>query len=272
MKFGYDRVTRKSKTELEKMRAAGRLTGEILRDLRRMVRPGVTTLELDRFAEERTRSAGAIPAFKGVPNPIGGPYRHTICASINHEVVHGIPSERTLEEGDIVGIDFGLVLGGYVGDSAFTVPVGEVSEEVKRLLKATEGSLHAAIEKMRPGNVLNDVGGAVEDFVAPYGFGIVREYCGHGVGRRMHEPPQVPNYRSRGRHSNLVLREGLVIAIEPMINLGTHDTAVAEDGWTVVTADGRFSAHFEHTVAVTEDGPEILTYVEGEPLLTTEAL
>jgi len=197
----------------------------------------------------------------------------TICASVNDEVVHGIPTNaRKLREGDIISIDCGAILDGWHGDSAVTVPVGEIPEDVKRLLKATEGALHAAIDKMRPGNVLNDVGGAVEDFVTPYGFGIVREYCGHGIGRRMHEPPQVPNYRSRGRHANLVLKEGLVIAIEPMINLGTHETETAGDGWTVVTADGKYSAHFEHTIAVTEDGPQILTYVEGEPLLTTDAL
>jgi methionyl aminopeptidase len=272
MKYGFDRVTRKSRTELDKMRAAGRLTGEILRDLRKMVAPGVTTLDLDRFAEQRAKDAGAIPAFKGVPSPHGGPYKHTICASINEQVVHGIPSNRELKEGDVVGIDFGVVLNGYVGDSAFTIPVGQIPDHVKQLLKATEGSLHAAIDKMRAGNTLNDVGGAVEDFVRPYGFGIVREYCGHGVGRRMHEPPQVPNYRSSGRHAHMVLREGLVLAIEPMINLGTHETKTAEDGWTVITADKKYSAHFEHTIAVTEEGPEILTYVEGEPLLTTAAL
>jgi methionyl aminopeptidase len=253
------------------MRAAGRLTGEILRDMRRMVEPGITTLDLDRFAEERTRAAGATPAFKGVPG-MGGPYRHTICASINEQVVHGIPSNRKLKEGDVVGIDFGLILDGYVGDSAVTVPVGKISEEVKRLLRATEESLYAAIDKMRPGNRLNDVGGAVQDYVEPLGFSVVREFCGHGIGRRMHEPPQVPNYRSRGRDANLILREGLVLAVEPMVNLGRADVEVEEDGWTVVTVDGKPSAHFEHTIAVTEAGPEVLTLVDGAERLTTTDL
>jgi methionyl aminopeptidase len=271
MKFARDRITRKSAGELDKMRRVGRLVGEILRDMRQMVEPGMTTLDLDRFAEERTRAAGGIPAFIGVPGPRGA-YKHTICASVNEEVVHGIPSNRRLEAGDIIGIDFGIVLDGYVGDSAVTVPVGEVPDSVKQLLKATEESLWAAIEAMRPGNRLNDVGGAVADYVEPKGYTVVREFCGHGIGRRMHEPPQVPNYRTRGGDGNLILREGLVLAVEPMVNLGGSDVAVLKDGWTVVTADGRPSAHFEHTIAVTENGPEVLTYLEDEPKLTTATL
>ncbi len=271
MRMGRDRITRKSAGELEKMRRVGRLTGEILRDVRKMVRPGISTLELDRFAEERTRAAGGIPAFIGVPGPRGA-YRHTICASINEEVVHGIPGDRQLKEGDVIGIDFGIVLDGYVGDSAVTVPVGDVPDAVRKLLKATEESLFQAIDAMKPGNRLNDVGGAVQDYVEPLGYSVVRDFCGHGIGRRMHEPPQVPNYRSKGGDSNLILREGLVLAIEPMVNLGAADVLMMSDGWTVVTADGKPSAHFEHTIAVTESGPEVLTLLEDEPRFTTAGL
>jgi methionyl aminopeptidase len=271
MRLGRERIIRKSAAELDKMRRVGRLVGEILRDMRLMVAPGVTTLDLDRYAEEKTRAAGGIPAFIGVPGPRGA-YRHTICASVNEEVVHGIPSDRKLKEGDVVGVDFGIVLDGYVGDSALTVPVGEIPDEVKRLLKATEESLWAAIETMRAGNRLNDVGGAVADYVEPRGYSVVREFCGHGIGRRMHEPPQVPNYRTRGGDGNLILREGIVLAVEPMVNLGASEVTTLKDGWTVVTADGRPSAHFEHTIAVTENGPEVLTFLEGEPRFTTAAL
>ena len=271
MKFQRERITRKSAAELDKMRRVGSLVGEILRDMRKMVAPGVTTLDLDRYAEEKTRAAGGIPAFIGVPGPRGA-YRHTICASINEQVVHGIPSTRKLVEGDIVGIDFGIVLDGYVGDSAVTVPVGAVPDDVKQLLKATEESLFAAIDAMRPGNRLNDVGGAVEDYVVPKGFSVVREFCGHGIGRRMHEPPQVPNYRTRGQDGHLILREGLVLAVEPMVNLGVGEVMMLSDGWTVSTADGKPSAHFEHTIAVTENGPEVLTLVADEPRFTTASL
>ncbi|MBK6428887.1 MAG: type I methionyl aminopeptidase [Blastocatellia bacterium] len=271
MRLRRDRITRKSAMEIEKMRVVGRLVGEILRDVRAMVEPGVTTLELDRLAEEKTRAAGGIPAFIGVPGP-RGPYRHSLCTSVNDEVVHGIPSGRKLVEGDVIGIDFGIVLDGYVGDSAVTVPVGQIADEVKQLLKATEESLFQAIDRMRPGNRLNDVGGAVEDYVEARGYTVVRDFCGHGIGRKMHEPPQVPNYRSRGGDSNLILREGLVLAIEPMVNLGVSDVLTLSDGWTVATADGKQSAHFEHTIAVTESGPEVLTLVDAENYLTTAAL
>jgi methionyl aminopeptidase len=262
-----EHIVRKSPSEIEKMRAAGRLTGEILRELRKMVEPGITTIELDRFAEERVRAVGARPAFIGVPGP-RGPYRHTLCTSVNEEVVHGIPSERKLREGDVVGIDFGLILDGYVGDSAVTVPVGEISAALKQLLKATEASLFAAIEQMRPGRRLDDVGGAVQDTVEPLGYSVVREFCGHGIGRKMHERPQVLNYRSKSRDAGLVLKEGIVLAIEPMVNLGAHEVETAADGWTVVTKDRKPSAHFEHTVAVTEQGPEVLTLVDDEPMTT----
>ncbi|MCC6742458.1 MAG: type I methionyl aminopeptidase [Acidobacteria bacterium] len=271
MRIRRDRITRKSAVELDKMRRVGQLVGEILRDVRQMVGPGVTTLDLDRVAEEKTRAAGGIPAFIGVPG-LRSPYRHSLCTSINEEVVHGIPSSRKLVDGDVVGIDFGIVLDGYVGDSAVTVPVGEISDDVKKLLKATEESLFRAIDQMRPGNRLNDVGGAVEDYVEALGYTVVREFCGHGIGRKMHEPPQVPNYRSRGGDSNLILREGLVLAIEPMVNLGGAEVLTRSDGWTVATVDGRPSAHFEHTIAVTENGPEVLTLVDQTNYLTTAGL
>ena len=271
MKLGRDRITRKSAGELDKMRRVGRLVGEILRDMRKMVAPGVTTLDLDRYAEKMTREAGGIPAFIGVPG-MRNAYRHTICASINEEVVHGIPSDRKLVEGDIVGIDFGIILDGYVGDSAFTVPVGTIADDVKALLKATEESLWAAVDAMKPGNRLNDVGGAVAEYVEPKGYAVVREFCGHGIGRRMHEPPQVPNYRTRGGDGNLILREGLVLAVEPMVNLGTSEVSMLDDGWTVVTNDGKPSAHFEHTIAVTENGPEVLTYLPELEKFSTATL
>lgn len=271
MRLRRDRIIRKSSAELAKMRVVGQLVGSILRDLRSMAAPGVTTRDLDAYAEEKTRAAGGVPAFIGVPGPRGS-YRHTLCTSINDEVVHGIPSNRKLKAGDIVGVDFGIILDGYVGDSAVTIPVGEVAPEVKALLKATEQSLFAAIDKMRPGNRLNDVGGAVEDLVIPLGYSVVKEFCGHGIGRRMHEPPQVPNYRVKGGDGNHILKEGLVLAIEPMVNLGRPEVQILSDGWTVVTIDGKPSAHFEHTIAVTENGPEILTLLPDAPRFTTESL
>lgn len=241
------------------MREAGRIVGQVLRELSGMVQPGMTTADLDREAERMIRDAGAIPTFKGYHG-----YPASICASVNDEVVHGIPGNRRLKEGDIIGIDCGATYLGYVGDSAVTVPVGAISDDVKRLIKITEQSLYEAIEKCRVGNRLGDVCNAVQAFVEPLGYGIVRNYCGHGIGRAMHEEPQVPNYGRPG--TGPVLREGWVIAIEPMINLGHQDVRVLSDGWTVVTKDGRPSAHFEHTVAITEEGPQILTSLDPLPL------
>jgi methionyl aminopeptidase len=245
-------VIRKSKTEIEKMRSAGQIVGQVLKQLTRMVEPGITTRDLDQEAERIIRAAGAYPTFKGYHG-----YPASICASVNDEVVHGIPGDRKLKEGDIIGIDCGATYQGYVGDSAVTVPVGVVGEELEKLLEVTRQSLYQAIEQCQVGNRLGDVCHAVQAYVEPRGYSVVQNYCGHGIGRAMHEDPQVPNYGEPGK--GLVLREGLVLAIEPMINLGRHHTKQLKDGWTVVTVDGRPSAHFEHTVAITQEGPQILT-------------
>lgn len=252
-------IIRKSKAEIEKMRHAGQIVGHVLRCLSAMVQPGITTRDLDNEAERMIRDAGAYPTFKGYHG-----YPASICASINDEVVHGIPGDRRLRDGDIIGIDCGATYQGYVGDSAITVAVGKVGDEIVRLMEATRQSLYKAIEKCRVGNRLGDVCHAVQSHVEPLGFSIVRNYCGHGIGRAMHEEPQVPNYGKPG--TGPVLREGLVLAIEPMVNLGRHETKVLSDGWTVITLDGRPSAHFEHTVAITKDGPQILTELNGHNL------
>ena len=235
------------------MRDAGRLVGEVLTELAAHVAPGVTTADLDAMAEARITRAGATPAFKGYHG-----YPATICASINEEVIHGIPSgRRVLNEGDILSIDVGVSLNGYFGDSAVTVPVGQVSEQAAMLLRATEESLFKAIERVRPGGRISDIGNAVQKHVEAHGFSVVREFVGHGIGQRMHEEPQVPNYGEPGRGPRLA--EGMVLAIEPMVNAGKASVKVLADGWTAVTKDGSLSAHFEHTVAVTADGPWILT-------------
>jgi methionyl aminopeptidase len=235
------------------MRAAGRLVGEVLTELTARVAPGVTTSTLDEIAEELIRRAGAIPAFKGYHG-----YPATICASINEEVIHGIPSgRRILNEGDVISIDVGASLDGYYGDSAVTLPVGAVSEQAATLLRVTEESLYKAIERVRVGGRISDLGHAVQHHVEAYGFSVVREFVGHGIGQRMHEEPQVPNYGEPGRGPRLT--EGMVLAIEPMVNAGKPAVKVLADGWTAVTRDGSLSAHFEHTVAVTADGPWVLT-------------
>jgi methionyl aminopeptidase len=235
------------------MREAGRLVAEVLTTLASLVAPGVTTADLDAVAEERILAAGATPAFKGYHG-----YPATICASVNEEVIHGIPSgRRVLQEGDIVSIDVGASLDGYYGDSAITLPVGQVSEEAALLLRATEESLYKAIEVARPGNRISDIGHAVQRHVEAFGFSVVREFVGHGIGQRMHEEPQVPNYGEPGRGPRL--SEGMVLAIEPMVNAGRQAVRVLADGWTAVTRDGSLSAHFEHTVAVTAGDPWILT-------------
>jgi methionyl aminopeptidase len=243
----------RSSAELERMREAGRLVGEVLAELTTKVTPGVTTAELDELAEKRIRQAGAIPAFKGYHG-----YPATICASVNDEVIHGIPSgRRILNEGEIVSIDVGASLDGYYGDSAITLPVGQVSEEAARLLRVTEEALYKAIERVKVGGRVSDIGHAVQQHVEAYGFSVVREFVGHGIGQRMHEEPQVPNYGEPGRGPRLA--EGMVLAIEPMVNAGKPAVKVLADGWTAVTRDGSLSAHFEHTVAVTAQGPRILT-------------
>ena len=235
------------------MREVGRLVGDVLTTLAAQVAPGVTTAELDQVAERRIREAGATPAFKGYHG-----YPATICTSINEEVIHGIPSDRRkLQDGDIVSIDCGASLGGYFGDSAITLPVGHVSDQAATLLRVTEEALYKAIECMRPGARVSDVGHAVQRHVEAFGFSVVREFVGHGIGERMHEEPQVPNYGEPGRGPRLA--EGMVLAIEPMVNAGQPGVKVLADGWTAVTRDGSLSAHFEHTVAVTSSEPWILT-------------
>lgn len=239
--------------EIAKMRRSGEALRGVLDSLREAVKPGVTTLDLEKLAEAKIAAAGAVAAFKGYHD-----YPCVLCTSINNEVVHGIPSaKRVLREGDVVSIDCGLIIDGYYADSAVTVPVGKISEEAARLLTTTEQSLGAAIEAVRPGATLGDVGAAVQKVAEAAGFSIVREFVGHGIGRQMHEEPQIPNYGVPGQ--GIRLREGMVLAIEPMVNAGKHAVRVLEDGWTAVTADGSLSAHFEHTVAVRAEGCDVLT-------------
>ena len=244
----------KSGSEIEKMRRSGRIVRQVLDQLRDMVAPGVTTMDLEQAAERKMKELGAKPAFKGYFD-----YPCVLCTSINEEIVHGIPSaKRVLKAGDIVSIDCGVVMDGYYGDAAITVPVGDsLSPELKKLLEVTEASLYRGIDAARVGNSVGDVGAAVQELVEANGFSVVREFVGHGIGTRLHEEPQVPNFGTRGQGTRL--REGMVIAIEPMVNSGKAATRVLDDNWTAVTADGSFSAHFEHCVAVTRDGPLILT-------------
>ncbi|HEY0728022.1 MAG TPA: type I methionyl aminopeptidase [Pyrinomonadaceae bacterium] len=244
----------KSKRELEKMRAAGQLVGQVLAHLRTLVKPGVTTMEVDRSAEKMIRDAGALPTFKGYN---GFPY--SICASVNEQIVHGFPSNYRLQDGDIFSIDVGVTLEGFVGDTAATVPVGNVSEDRLKLIQVTEECLERAIKQCRPGKHLGDIGWAVQEHAEANGYTIVRDYVGHGIGRRMHEDPQIPNYGRPGLGQKI--KAGYVFAVEPMVNLGSHHTKVLADGWTVVTVDGQPSAHVEHTIAITEEGPEVLTLV-----------
>ncbi len=234
------------------MRRAGNLVAKTIAMLKDAVRPGITTGELDKLAEGIIRKHGGIPAFKGYYGFPG-----SICASVNEEVVHGIPGIRKLKSGDIISIDIGTIVEGFYGDAAVTLPVGDISEEAQRLLSVTEGSLMAGIEQVRAGNRLSDISNAVQVFAEGKGFSVVRDYVGHGIGRNMHEDPQIPNFGPPGRGPRL--EPGMVLAIEPMVNVGSYRVETLEDNWTVVTADRSLSAHFEHTVAVTEDGPVILT-------------
>ena len=247
-------IMRKRAEELEKMRRAGRVVGETLQILQAAVKPGVTTLELDEIAEREIRARGAVPSFKGYRG-----FPATICTSINSEIVHGIPGQRALKGGDLIKLDCGAIVEGYHGDSAVTVPVGEVSQEALKLIETTDRSLQAGIAEAKAGNRIHDIGAAVQTTAEGAGFSVVREYVGHGIGRALHEDPPVPNYGKPG--TGLKLEPGLVIAIEPMVNVGTYETRLLPDGWTVVTADGALSAHFEHTIAITDDGPEVLTAV-----------
>jgi methionyl aminopeptidase len=245
-------VVIKSEWEIEKMRAAGQIVGQTLRLLRRMVVPGTVTKDLDTEADRFIRGKGAIPTFKGYSG-----FPASICISVNEQIVHGFPSSRKLKEGDIVSIDCGATLDGYIGDSATTICVGKCSPEVLDLVATTEKSLHAAIALCLPGVHLGTVSHAVETVAGQKNYGVVREYCGHGVGRQLHEPPQVPNYGFSGQGP--ILSKGWTIAIEPMLNMGTHEVRLLHDGWTVVTKDSKPSAHFEHSIAVTDEKPIILT-------------
>jgi len=251
----HSMINLKTPREIERMKPASKIVAEILLELREVVREGMTTGEIDRIAEEMTLKRKAKPAFKGYRG-----YPSSIYVSVNEEVVHGIPStKRVLKNGDVVGLDFGVVFDGFFGDSAVTVPIGEIPAEVQNLLRVTEQCLYKAIEAAVPGNFVSDISAAVQKLADEHHFGIVREFCGHGIGRALHEDPPVLNYVQSGKGPKL--KPGLVIAIEPMINLGTDKVRVLEDGWTVVTLDGRPSAHFEHTIAIMAEGTEILTRV-----------
>ncbi len=247
-------ITLKSRDEVEKLRAANRVVAETLKMLREKVAPGITTMELDRLAEEYICRQGGAPAFKTVPG-----YHHTLCISVNEEVVHGIPGKRELRSGDIVSIDCGVLLNGFYGDHAWTFGVGEIDATAKRLLAAAEEALVRGIEEARVGNHLHDISSSVEAVAIAAGFSVVRDYVGHGIGRELHEDPQVPNFGIKG--TGMKLRRGLCLALEPMLNVGTHEVEVLRDGWTVVTKDRKLSAHFEHVVAIMDEGPEILSRV-----------
>ena len=245
-------VILKRPEEIEKMRTSNIIVAEVLNELRGVVKPGITTRQLDEYAESLTKKKKATPAFKGYQ---GFPF--ALCASVNCVVVHGMPSDRVLVTGDILSLDFGIYYDGYYGDAAITVPVGSVSEEATNLMRCTEEALYHAIKEAVPGNRLGDISAACQEKVENAGYSVVRDYVGHGIGRHLHEEPQVPNYGIKGR--GMELKAGMVLAIEPMVNQGTYKVKVLEDGWTVVTEDGRLSAHFEHSVAITDRGPDILS-------------
>lgn len=250
----------KTEDEIELMREANLLVGSTLAELGRQIQPGVTTAQLDKVAEEFIRDHGAIPTFKGFPNPYGSPFPASICTSVNDEVVHGIPNDRPLQDGDIVSIDCGTLLNGYNGDSCYTFCVGEVTEDVKQLLRVTKESLYLGIEAALTGYRIGDIGYAVQSHCEKYGLGVVREFVGHGIGRDMHEDPQVPNFGRRG--NGVQIKNGLCIAIEPMITLGKPQIYMMPDRWTIKTRDGKVAAHFEHTIAIHHGKPDILSSFE----------
>lgn len=253
-------VILKSSSEIAIMRVAGSIVAAVLEELRSMVRPGIRLSQLDKRAEELTKSFGAIPAFKGYNG-----FPASLCTSVNEEVVHGIPGDRILKSGDIVGLDFGAIYQDFYADSAITVPVGEISSTVKKLLLVTKEALDKGIAKARSGNRLYDISGAIQEHVESNGFSVVRDFVGHGIGRKMHEAPQIPNFV--GNDFNPKLKPGMTLAIEPMVNEGTYEVDVdSHDNWTVRTVDRKFSAHFEHTIAVTDGEPEILTILNPELL------
>jgi methionyl aminopeptidase len=254
----------KSPAEIEIMHQANLVLRGIIEDLRDLIKPGVTTLEIDRFAEERIIQAGGVPAFKGYPHRGDGrDFPNTVCASVNNEVVHGIPSDKVvLNEGDIISVDMGILYKGYYGDTAETYPVGRINGETEKLLEVTREALDIGLRQARVGNRVSDIGHAVQTHVEKHGFSVVREFVGHGIGSKLHEEPQIPNFGQPGRRERLV--PGMVLAIEPMVNQGTSDVVLsAEDGWTARTRDGRLSAHFELCVAVTESGPQVLGLPAG---------
>ena len=249
-------ISLKSPREIEIMRRANLIVAEVLQELKSKITPGMTTLDLDRVAEEVTLKRNAIPAFKGYA--VGGRiFPRCLCASINEEIVHGIPSNRTLKEGDIIGLDYGVIYEGFYGDSAITVGVGKISDEAKRLMEITEQSLYDGISQLHEGKRLGDLGAAVQTTAEGAGYSVVRAFVGHGIGKRLHEEPPVPNYGEPDR--GLRFKEGMVLAIEPMVNIGGPEVEIKADGWTAVTKDGSLAAHFEHSVAVTKDGPYILS-------------
>jgi len=242
----------KSSTEIERLRRSGRLVTQLLDEIRARVRPGVATQELEKYVEKRLAEVGALAAFKGYRG-----YPCCLCTSVNEEIVHGIPSGRRLQEGDILSVDLGVILNGYYGDAAVTIPVGQVSETAQKLLRVTQEALELAIDKARPGNRLGDISATIQEHVERNAFSVVREFVGHGIGRELHEEPQIPNFGQHGYGP--VLKEGMVLAIEPMVNAGSSAVRVLGDQWTAVTADGQYSAHFEHMVAVSRNGPDVLT-------------
>jgi methionyl aminopeptidase len=238
--------------EIEKARASNRIVAEVLSKLREKVKPGVRTKDLDKFAEEIAEKRGAKPAFKGYHG-----YPYALCISVNEVVVHGMPSDRLLVEGDIVGLDFGVCYQGFFGDATVTLPVGKVTQKASRLMQVTEQSLYAGIAQAKNGNRLGDISSAVQDMVEDAGYSVVRDFVGHGIGKNLHEDPQIPNFGQKGR--GIELKSGMILAIEPMVNEGKYKVQVLPDGWTVITKDGSLSAHFEHSIAITDNGPEILS-------------
>lgn len=253
-------ISLKSSREIEIMRRANQIVAEVLQELKRRVAPGVTTLDLDAIAEELTLKRKATPAFKGY-NVAGRIYPRCLCASVNEEIVHGIPTNRMLKEGDIIGLDYGVIYEGFYGDSAITVGVGQVSDEAQRLMDITKRSLDMGIEQLREGKRLGDFGSVVQSIAEGAGYSVVRAFVGHGIGKKLHEEPPVPNYGDPDR--GLRLREGMVLAVEPMVNAGSYEVEIKDDGWTAVTKDGSLAAHFEHSVAITKNGPFILSQVDS---------
>ena len=251
----------KTESEIELMRAANQLVGQTLAELARIIKPGISTAQLDKVADEFIRDHGAIPTFKGFPNPYGGPFPGSICTSVNEVVVHGVPGEDTiLKDGDIISIDCGTLLNGFNGDSCYTFAVGEISEEVRALLRTTKEALYKGIEAATAGHRIGDIGYAVQSHCEAQGYGVVREFVGHGIGHEMHEDPQVPNYGRRGQGKQI--KNGLCIAIEPMITMGTYEIYMLPDRWTIKTRDGKPAAHFEHTIAIHHGKPDILSSFE----------